>query len=137
MEDNGEKGGQELTEKKKASYGLVNFERRKYPRFSIDLPIEYFCLNLPERRQARASNISEGGLMVYLPEKMDIGQQLRVKIFFPAVPSLAAVEIIGEVVWIDISLTENGEYRCGLKFIEVSSEDLRDLRNFLNNLARI
>lgn len=137
MGHNGEKDDQSLSAQKKASYGLVNFERRKYPRFSIDLPIEYYRLPSAEKRPARVSNISEGGLMIYVPEKLTIGQQLRVKIFFLAEPNLAAMEAIGEVVWIDLCLEEGNEYRSGLKFIEVSPDDLKRLKNFLHNLAKI
>lgn len=134
MKGNGEKGKEEIG---KASYGLVNFERRRYPRFSIDLPIEYYRLNLKEKRQGRAGNISEGGLMVYFPERMDIGQQLRIKVFFPNEAKLVSLELVGEVVWVDIPLGNEVEPRCGLKFIEVSPEDLKRLRDFLNNLTKI
>ncbi len=137
MGENGEKDGQGLPAQEKASYGLVNFERRRYPRFSIDLPIEYYRLPSSEKRQARVSNISEGGIMIYVPEKLQIGQQLRVKIFFLAEPNLNAMEVIGEVVWIDLCLEEGKEYRSGLKFIEVSADDLRRLKNFLHDLAKI
>lgn len=137
MGEDGEKDGQSWPGQEKARYGLVNFERRRYPRFSIDLPIEYLRLPSSEKRQARVSNISEGGLMIYVPEKLEIGQQLRVKIFFLVEPNLTAMEVIGEVVWIDLSLEEGNEYRSGLKFIEVSPDDLGKLKNFLQNLAKI
>ncbi len=137
MGQNGERDGQSWPTPEKASYGLVNFERRRYPRFSIDLPIEYYRLPSPEKKQGRVSNISEGGIMIYLPEKLDIGRQLRVKVFFPAESNLTAMEVIGEVVWIDICLEEGNEYRCGLKFIEVCPDDLKRLKNFLHDLAKI
>lgn len=137
MGQNGKKDSQSLAAQEKASYGLVNFERRRYPRFSIDLPIEYYRLPSSEKRQARVSNISEGGIMIYVPEKLEIGQQLRVKIFFLAEPNLTAMEVIGEIVWIDLCLEEGNEYRSGLKFIEVSADDLRRLKNFLHDLAKI
>lgn len=137
MGHNGEKDDQSLPAQKKASYGLVNFERRRYPRFSIDLPIEYYLLPSPEKRQARVSNISEGGIMIYVPEKLAIEQQLQVKIFFPTEPNLTTMEVIGEVVWIDLCLEEGNEYRSGLKFIEVSPDDLKRLKNFLHDLAKI
>jgi c-di-GMP-binding flagellar brake protein YcgR len=90
-----------------------------------------------EKKPARVSNISEGGIMIYLPEKLHMGQQLRAKVFFPAESNLTAIEVIGEVVWIDICLEEGNEYRCGLKFIEVAPDDLKRLKNFLHNLAKI
>ncbi len=137
MGQNGEKDDQGTPVQEKGRYGLVNFERRRHPRFSIDLPIEYFRMPSPEKKQARASNISEGGIMIYVPERLEIGQQLRVKIYFLADPSLTAMEVIGEVVWIDLCLEEGNEYRSGLKFIEVSPDDLSILKDFLHNLAKI
>ncbi len=137
MGQNGEKDDQGKPVQEKARYGLVNFERRRYPRFSIDLPIEYFRIPSPEKKQARTGNISEGGIMIYVPEKLEIGQQLRVKIYFLADPSLTAMEVIGEVVWIDLCLEDGNEYRSGLKFIEVSPDDLSRLKDFLHNLAKI
>jgi len=56
----------------KARYGTVNFEKRKHPRFSVDLPVEYSRANL-SADHGRVMNASEGGLLLYLPEQMEIG----------------------------------------------------------------
>ena len=60
----------------KLRYGAVNFEKRKHPRFNFDLPIEYSRTDLFVKH-GRAVNVSEGGLLLYLPEQMEIGQHLR------------------------------------------------------------
>jgi c-di-GMP-binding flagellar brake protein YcgR len=65
----------------KPRFGIVNFERRKYPRFSIDLPIEYYKIDTPTSHSGRAANISEGGLLIYLPEVAEVGQRLKVRLF--------------------------------------------------------
>jgi hypothetical protein len=65
--------------KNKHRYATVNFERSGYPRINVDLPIQYFKINSPVRHNARAVNASEGGLLVYFPEQMEIGQHLRLK----------------------------------------------------------
>lgn len=120
----------------KPRIGIVNIERRKYPRFSIDLPIEYHPVQSPAIRAGRALNASEGGLLVYLPEKMEIGQRLGLKLFFHSGSSMNTIEMIGEVMWIDIHLEKNwGDYRTGLKLVDIFPEDLKRLKDFLLSLT--
>jgi len=124
------------TKEGKSHYGIVNFERRRFPRFSIDLPIEYYRTDSDVRLSGRALNASEGGLLVYLPEKVEIGETLRLKLFFTFGHDLVTIEMVAQVAWIDIHLGEGwGDYRSGLKFIDISSEDLGKLKNFLKSLS--
>jgi c-di-GMP-binding flagellar brake protein YcgR len=120
----------------KPRYGIVNFERRKYPRFSIDLPIEYYREKVETRLSGRAVNASEGGLLIYLPERAEIGESLRIKLFFPSGQDLNLVEMLVQVAWIDIQIGEEGEdYRSGVRFVDISSGDLVQLKNFLKGLS--
>ncbi len=50
--------------KPRLHYGIVNFERRTFPRFSVDLPVEYEQIDsfIPA---GRALDIGEGGLLIY------------------------------------------------------------------------
>lgn len=117
--------------------GVVSFERRKYPRFNIDLPVEYYRTDSPISNAGRAHNISEGGLLVYFPEKIEIGQHLKLKLFFTSGSNLQSVEIRGEVVWVDIHLGEGwGDYKSGVKFIDASREDMAKLKDFLKSLSK-
>ena len=119
----------------KPRYGTVNFEKRKHPRFSVDMPVEYGHADVSVR-QGHATNASEGGLLVCLPEKMEIGKHLRLKIFFTMGSDLHTVETLVEVVWMDIHLGEDwGDYRTGVRFVEISTEDMSKLKKFLKNLA--
>ena len=116
--------------------GVVNFERRKYPRFSVDLPIEYSRIDSPISHTGRGLNISEGGLLIYFPEKMDLSQYLRLKLFFPLGSKLSTIEVLAEVVWMDIHLGESwGDYRCGVRFIDISPEDMTKFKKFLSSLS--
>lgn len=126
-----------MTEKQetKSHVGVVNLERRRNPRFSIDLPIEYHLIPPTFRDTGRVLNASEGGLLVYLPQEVTMGQHLRVKLFFALGSHLNSIEVVAEVVWIDIHLGIGwGDYRCGVKFIDISSDDLSKLKNFLKSL---
>ena len=73
-------------EKTESRYGSVNFERRKFPRFSVDLPVEYEKMG-SFVSGGRAPNISEGGLFIYFSERMEVGQHLWLKIFYTNIGS--------------------------------------------------
>jgi c-di-GMP-binding flagellar brake protein YcgR len=119
----------------KPRYGTVNFEKRNYPRFNIDLPVEYSRTNL-FIKHGRVINASEGGLLLYLPEQMEIGQPLRLKLFLTSGFELNAIETLVEVVWMDIHLGKDwGDYRTGVRFVEISLEDRGKLKNFLRSLS--
>ena len=116
--------------------GIVHFERRKYPRFSVDLPVEYYQINSTISHTGRALNASEGGLLIYFPEQMEIGQHLKMKLFFASGSELNTIETLVEVVWMDIHLGKGwGDYRCGVKFIDISPEDRTRLKSFLMSLS--
>jgi len=121
----------------KPRIGVVSFERRKYPRFNIDLPIEYCRIDSPIGNAGRARNISEGGLLIYFPERLEIGQHLKLKLFFTSGSDLLSMKVLGEVVWVDIHLGEGwGDYKSGVKFIDASREDMTKLKDFLKRLSQ-
>ena len=118
----------------KFRYGTVNFEKRKHPRFNLDLPIEYSRTDLFVKH-GRAVNASEGGLLLYLPEQMEIGQHLEIKVFFTSGSKMNTIETLVQVVWIDIHLGEGwGDYRTGVKFVDITPEGLNELKIFLRSL---
>ncbi len=118
----------------KPRYGTVSFERRKYPRFHADLPIEYYRIDSSIGHSGEALNISEGGLLVYFPELMGMGQYIRLKLSFPLGSELNTVEVLAQVVGVD---TYKGwrDYRCGVNFIDVPPRDMTKLKNFLGSLS--
>ena len=119
---------------RKLGYGTVNFRRRKHPRFNVDLPVEYGRTEL-STQHGRASNVSEGGLLLYLPEQMKIGEHLMLKLFLPFDSKLQTTEILVQVAWVDIPLEKDwGLYRTGVRFVDISLDDLNKMRNFLRDL---
>ena len=116
-------------------YGIVNFEKRRHPRFNVDLPVEYARSTLFVKH-GRAINISEGGLLLYLPERVELGQQLILKLFFPSGKALETVETLVQVVWTYIYVAENwGDYRIGMSFADIPAEGMDKLMNFLKSLS--
>jgi len=119
----------------KHRYGTFNFERRKHPRFNIDLPVEYYQIDSTSHHNGRAMNASEGGLLLYLPEQMETGQYLRLKLFFSSGSELNAAEMLVKVAWVEFHLEKDlGDYRTGVRFIDISPEDMSRLKNFLRSL---
>jgi len=125
------------TEEKKIKprYGTVNFEKRKHPRFSVNLPVEYSRTDLFVE-QGRAINASEGGLLLHLPEQVGMGNHLRLKLFFTMGSDLNAIETVVEVVWVDMRLEKDREdYPMGVRFVDISAEDVGKLKDFLRSLS--
>ena len=119
----------------KPHYGTVNFEKRKHPRFTVDLPVEYSRSDLFVE-QGHAVNASEGGFLLYLTEQMETGNHLRLKLFFTIGSELNAIETVVEVVWVDMHFGKDwGDYRTGVRLVEISTENMGKLKNFLRNLS--
>ncbi len=119
-------------EKTRPRYGIANIERRKYRRFPIRLPIEYYRADSPINQTGQTLDASEGGLQILFPEQMEIGQNLKLKLFFSSGSELNAIETLGEVVWMNSQLAEGeNHYRSGVRFTHISTEDLTKLKNFM------
>ena len=124
-------------QKKQPHYATVNFEKRKHPRFSVDLPVEYYKIGSPFKHTGRAMNASQGGLLLYFSEPLQIGQYLRLKLFLSSGSTLIAIETIAEVAWTDTHLGEGwGDYRTGVRFFDTSPEDMSKLKKFLLGLSQ-
>jgi c-di-GMP-binding flagellar brake protein YcgR len=125
------------TEEKKAKvrYAVANLERRRNPRFPIRLAVEYSRTHSPVNQTGQTVDASEGGLQVLLPEPMEIGQKLNMKLFFSSGSKLNSVEVLAEVVWINTQLGEGEKlYRSGVRFINISREGMTQLKDFLASL---
>ena len=126
-----------LKQTAKIHYGILNFEKRKYPRYSVDLPVEYSRVESPVGTAGRALDISESGLLIYFPEQMKIGQRLSLKLFLSMGSKLMSIEILSEVAWVEICVERDwGEYRTGVKFVDTSADDMAKLKHFLISLSQ-
>ncbi len=118
----------------KPCFGVINFERRKHPRFTVHLPVEYWPIDKPKSRPVHIGDISEGGLLLYLPDALAVGENLRLKLFIGDLLALKSIEALVEVVWKDFHY-ENGEYRVGVRIVNILPEDLGKLKTFLKTLV--
>jgi hypothetical protein len=115
----------------------VSFERRKYPRVNVDLPTRYNEINSSISRNGRVMNLSESGMLIHSPGQIEIGQHLNSNFSFPSGSEMNVIETLVEVAWMDIHSGEAwGDYRCGVKFIDVSPEGMTKLKNYLGSFPQ-
>ena len=75
--------------------------------------------------------------MIYFPEKIEIGQRLRLRLFFSIGSELNTIELLSEVAWVDMWIGEDwGDYRTGVRFIDITSDDMAQLKKFLISLSQ-
>jgi len=121
--------------KAKSKEGIFIVERRRQPRFSIELPLDY-CIERKDRFGGVAVNASRGGLLVYLPEAIVVGTLLKIDILFAKGLELNSIKAIAKVVWSDLPPKEIwGEYRYGLEFQSFQEGDLQKLRRLLKEVG--
>lgn len=118
------------------SFGSVNFERRKHPRFSVELPVGYRKINNSETHPAQTGDLSEGGLLLYVSEPLEIGEILAIEFSYKAGHKLKVLQARVQVVWKDIRFSNEGFFRMGVKFLEISRDDFQSLKDFLLKLMK-
>lgn len=117
--------------------GLLAIEKRKHPRYSVELPLNYARINGKENLGGIVANASEGGLLVYLPERMEIGTLLRIEIFYLRGLELDTIKAVAKVVWSDLAAKESwGEYRYGLQFQSIEENDFGRLVHLLKEIGK-
>lgn len=126
------------TEKKETKpISETDRERRKYPRFNVYWPIQYNQIGSSISHDGRVTNLSEGGMLIQSPGQMEIGQHLKSKLSFISGSQINTIEMQAEVVWRDIYTNEAwGDYRCGARFLDISTRDKTKLSNLLMSLPQ-
>lgn len=95
------------------------------------MPIEYWRTDISQTRQGRTGDISEGGVLLYLPEKIVANQNIGLKIYVGS--DLEYIESMGLTTWSDSHLMRKDYYhRAGVKFVGISAENIGRLKSFLN-----
>ena len=108
-------------------------ERRKYPRISVDLPLEYregYDLRL---KGGVIVNASEGGLLIESVNAMPLGTRLNVSVLFPKQFELTDLKLEAEIAWRESLLKGEWEgYQYGLRIVRLLDEDLWKLKEVLS-----
>jgi c-di-GMP-binding flagellar brake protein YcgR len=117
--------------------GVLAIEKRKHPRFSVELPLDYSRVNGKEVLGGIVANASEGGLLAYLPERIEIGTSLRIEIFYVRGLELDTITAVVKVVWSDLAARETwGEHRYGLQFESINEHDFNRLTTLLKEVGK-
>ena len=109
-------------------------EKRRHLRLSLRLPMEYAFPESSRHRLACTVDLCEDGLLMYTPEKLEIGQNLRVKFYCDSAAGLDCVQVLGEVIRVERLGKSAKEYRCAVRFVDLSSNILKKLRKIFKEL---
>lgn len=107
-----------------------NKERRRYPRFFIDLPLEYHNMDDSGLRGGIVVNASEGGFLIESLTDISIGTKLEIAVLYPKGFELANFKVMAKIVWKEHYSKEDWKgdpywkgYQYGLEFIQILDED--------------
>ena len=109
-------------------------EKRRYFRLSLRLPMEYSFPESSRQRLAYTVDLCEGGLLMHTQDKLEIGQDLKIKFYYYSGVQIDCVEALGKVIRVDGEGKTGKEYRCAVKLLGLSSNFLRKFRKFLETL---
>ena len=115
-----------MAEEEKTNEGIKDtgaglFERRKYPRVVVDLPMDYESAGEQRRDKVVGSvmeNMSMTGCLVYLSHLFDPGAKLIIEIYFSPETQFTSLKILSDVVWNNPRADASG-YRHGLKYVKL------------------
>jgi len=116
--------------------GVLAVDRRKHPRHSVELPLSYSRVDDRELFGGIVMNASGGGILVYLPERMEIGAVLKIEIFYLKGFELDTIKAIAKTVWSDLATKVSpGEHRYGLEFQYIDEKDYNTLSALLKEIG--
>ena len=81
-------------------------ERRQHPRFSVNLPLDYWQ-TAEAIKGGLVANISEAGLLMYSVHKIEIGGNLGIRVYFLKDNRLDCIEGDAKIVWMDSHREDN------------------------------
>ena len=109
---------------------LDNKEKRRYPRFLIDLPLEYRDLDGSCLHGGIVANASETGFLMESGKDIPIGTELNIAVLYLEGFELANFKVTGKIVWKEPYSKEDGKgkiywegYQYGLEFTQILDED--------------
>ncbi len=109
-------------------------EKRRHFRLSLRLPMEYSFPESSHLRLAYMVDICEGGLLMYTPENLAIGQNLSFKFYYHSAAGLDYIQAPGEVIRVDRLEDSGKEYRYAVRFSDLPPNFLKKFRKFLSSL---
>jgi hypothetical protein len=122
--------------KPRSEKGIFIVERRKHPRFNVELPLD-FSIENKDHYGGVAVNASRGGVIVYLPIAIVVGTSLNIEIIFVKGFELNSIKVRAKVIWSGLAPKVIwGEYRYGLEFEKFQEGDLQKLKALLREAGK-
>lgn len=107
-------------------------DRRKHPRVSMDLPLEYLANHESRARGGIVVDASESGFLIYSTQDIPVGTDLKIAVLFPKGYELANFEVFGKIIWKKVEVGARAStYQYGLKFVQILEEDYSKLKRLL------
>jgi hypothetical protein len=107
-----------------------NNERRRYPRFFIDLPLEYRDMDDSCLRGGIVVNASKGGFLIESLRDIPVGTELEIAVLYPKGFELSNFKAVAKIVWKEPYSKGDWKgdkfwkgYQYGLEFIRILDED--------------
>ena len=105
-------------------YGRVEMERRVFPRFRLEIPVQYERELQGPHQTARAGDASRGGLRLFLDEALAPGEVLRLAMHLSDPKAPRWLRVTARVVWCAQSPEATPEaFTAGLEFMDVDPAD--------------
>ena len=120
----------------KSGEGIAILERRREPRLRVELPFDYSRIVEREDHGGTLADANEGGLQVYIPEKLQIGDLFKIRIFAPTNSEVETIQAIAKVVWANRTKGRSGKYRYGLQLQSFYKGDLNKYKTLLSGVER-
>jgi len=112
-------------------------ERRRSPRLHLKLPMNYSRKKSGDSYGGILGNVSEGGILVHLPEKLSTGEILKIEILFAKGWELKTVRGIARIIWSDLAIRKGRKvHRYGLQFQVVNKKNLQKLKILLKEASQ-
>lgn len=116
-----------------------NKERRRHPRFFIDLPLEYRDMDDPNLRGGIVVNASEGGFLIESLRDIPVGAKLEIAVLFPKGFELSNFKVVAKILWKEPYSKGDWKgdnvwkgYQYGLEFTRILDEDRGKLNLLLS-----
>ena len=112
-------------------------DRRRCPRISMDLPLEYRVNYDARAHGGIVIDASQTGFLIYSIEDIPVGTKLKIAVLFPKEYELAIFEVFAETIRKEFVAEQEifwyqGGYQYGLRIIHILEEDYWKLRGLLS-----
>ena len=116
---------------------VFSIEKRKHPRYAVEFPLDYSLIGGKTiYNGGLIADASEGGVLVCLPERIEIGAVLRIEIFYTKDLSLETIGATAKAVWSDLATKEGfRKHKYGLQFQSIDEGNLNKLKALLKEVG--